>query len=465
MAESFQRKSIAGTFGFLAGMALDPLRCMLRTGTDTATALLLPTGPEVLSARKILYVTGAENVRPIYMDPATFNSVNVPVRTSRGGAPARLRRGLIGANGAEHKHYRAAFSAVTGREMMEEFSGQVATYADSWLAKLPQDQPVDLVASINDLVRYYAVAMMYKDDNPDVALEIGREITAWIELGYSAGNALIPLKIPGLPHAAYHKKGEALEARILQWAAERRGMDAKRDLMSMFVNGPDESGNPLPDSRLSGHILTLYAASFTSSVSALIWSLFLLTQFPQVAEELYAELAGSGADPRTDCNTILGLPLLDTFLKESMRLFTPVPYQVKRVKAEATPLGTRLKRNDIVIIGAWATNRLESVYEKAAQFEPERWNTTSADGFGYLTFSAGVRRCVGYGMAMVMVKLTLASIILKRRLMLVPGTRIDTFVAVTLRSRQPVRVILANRDTAFALGKVTGTVRRVCQLP
>ena len=65
---------------------------------------------------------------------------------------------------------------------------------------------------------------------------------------------------------------------MLAWAGQRRGMDAKRDLLSMFVNGPDENGKPLSDDRLVGHIMTLYASSFSSSVATLIWSVFVLMQ-------------------------------------------------------------------------------------------------------------------------------------------------------------------------------------------
>ncbi len=133
-----------------------------------------------------------------------------------GGAPARLRRGLIGNQGAEHRHYRASFVAVTGRSMMAEFSVGVASHVDACLRKLLDDEPIDLVTMINDLVRYYAVVTMFKDENPEVALQIGKEITAWIDLAYVAGNILLPLNIPGLPHAKYRRSAEAIEAKILK---------------------------------------------------------------------------------------------------------------------------------------------------------------------------------------------------------------------------------------------------------
>lgn len=412
-----------------------------------------------LRSRNLLYVTGGDNVRPIFTDPDTFNTSNVPLRSSKGGAQARLRRGLIGAQGLEHAHYRASFVAQTGRAMIAAFSVDVARHIDAVLRVLPDDEPVDLVTMINDLVRYYAVVAMFKDDNPDFALQIGREITAWLDMGYSAENILFPFNIRGLPHAKFRRAAEELEKKILVWASSRRGMNAKRDILSMFVNGPDENGKPLSDDRLIGHILTIYAASFSSSVSSLIWAMFLLMQHPHIAHDLCDEIKGSGIDPITDGMKLLELPLLDRVLKESMRLFTPVPYQVRRVTQAVQVAGVDLKSKDHVIIGSWATNRLASHYSDAEYFKPDRWINSDSNTYDYLTFSAGPRRCVGYGLAMIMVKITLASILLKRRPNLAAGTQIDTRVAVTLRSRQPIPAYLARPDNRIVRTSVRGTVR------
>ena len=141
-----------------------------------------------------------------------------------------------------------------------------------------------------------------------------------------------------------------------------------------------------------------------------------------------------------------------------MRLFTPVPYQVRRVARAAQPVGADLKEDDRILIGSWATNRLASVYADAERFKPDRWIETDSNNYDYPTFNAGPRRCVGYGLAMIMVKITLASILMKRRPNLVPNTRIDTKVAVTLRSRQPIRVVMSNRNAKIVRTDVHGTV-------
>jgi cytochrome P450 len=458
MTVSIRKTGPLSTAKFIVGMARDPLRCMRGMGLSEPLVTLMPMGPTREWSRKLLYLTGGNNVRPIFMSTSNFKTGRIPLRLPGGGAQSRLRRGLVGSRGAENSHYRASFIAQTGQSMMADFSVGVAKYVDEILRKLPEDEPVDLVKCISDLVRHYSIVSMFKDENPEVALEIGREITAWTNLAYTNSNILMPLNIPGLPHWRFMRSAEVLEAKILNWASMRRGEDAKRDLMSMFVNGPDENGLPLSKDRLAGHLLTLFEASFTTSASSLIWSLFILMQHPAIAHQVCDELDGSGIDPISDGMKLLDLPLLDRVIKESMRLFTTVPYLVRRVKARAKDIEIDLQPRDFVIIGAWATNRLASVYSEADKFVPDRWIKTNPNAYDYLMFGAGPRRCVGYGLAMIMIKITLASILLNRRPTLVPRTRIDTKVAITLRPRRAIPVVMANRNARFLRAEVFGTV-------
>lgn len=442
---------------FAVDIAVNPIKSMRRLGCDQASAHLFSLGLSRANSRQLMYVTGSEYVRPFFKQPEIFHTSNPPRRYPGGGAPARLRRGIIGNQGAEHKHYRSAISAQTGTDMLAEFSKDVATHVDGFLKTLPDNKPIDLAAMISDLVRHYAVVTMFKDENPETAISIGREITDWVDLAYHPKNLFLPLPIPGLPHARFRKSAAALEDRILHWAAARKGQNAKRDLLSMFVNGPDENGNPLAENRLAGHILTLYGASFTTSATSLIWALFLLNQHPKILADLCDEIDGSGINLLDNPTDILKLPILDRVFLESMRLFTPVPFQVRRVTQETNQFGTDLRPNDQVIIGAWATNRLKSVYENAEQFQPDRWVGKNSVSYDYLTFSAGPRRCVGVGIAMAILKITLAAILQQRRPNLISNQRIDTKVAVDLRAKQPMMAIFAPRSESPRKANITGT--------
>jgi cytochrome P450 len=376
-----------------------------------------------------------------------------------GGAQARLRRGLIGAQGPEHRHYRRAFEEQTGAPMRERFAKDVARYAASLLQDVPADRPVDLVGLLNDMVRCYSVIGMYRDGDMESALQVGREITRWIDMAYEPGVTLFPFRVPGTPYHRFVRQSEKVEAALLAWTARRRGQDMNSDLLSRFVNGPDENGLPLTEDRLAGHVTNLYAASFSSSVTSITWTLFLLMQHPEVARDVCDDVAG--IDIVSDPMSVLSRPLLDRVVKEGMRLFTPVPYQVRRLAADAELAGIPLRRKDTIVIGTWAHNRLADVWVAAERFRPERWEGRRMGEFDYLTFSAGPRRCVGFFLAQIMVKLTLATILQQRHPRLAPGIRVDTRVAINLRAKGPIPVVMAGREDAFRRVDVAGTVNRV----
>lgn len=465
MNERFSQGGLLDAGRFWAGMILDPLGAMQRLGVATASARVMTAGFSPSRRRQFLYLTGAKNVAAIFLDPEKFRTSNVPRRAHGGGAQARLRRGLIGSQGAEHAHYRAAFQAATGKTMLAEFAADVGRQADSVLRDLPDDRPVDLVTFISDLVRYFSILGMYKDGDVATALQIGRDITQWIDLAYAPGTLALPFRLPGTPYARFMRTAEDIEAAILNWTALRRGVDPERDLLSRFVNGPDENGKPLSPERMVGQVTTLFAASFSSSVAALIWTLFLLMQHPAVANALCDELDASGIDPVNDGQKLLDLPLLDQVCKESMRLFTPVPYQMRRVTGDAEAACIAVRRDDVIVIGCWGHNRLADVFADPTRFRPERWAASAIDGFDYLTFSAGPRRCVGFNLAMIMIKVTLASILKARRPRLVAPTKIDMRVAINLRCRAPIPVVMARRDQAFQSVPVSGTVTRLYTQP
>lgn len=455
----FARGGTLEAWRFGAGMVIDPLQAMLRAGTATGQARELVLWRSRSGARRFLYLTGADRVAPVFLDPTTFQTSNVTRRMPGGGAQARLRRGLIGAQGAEHRHYRLAFEEETGPPMRERFANDVARTAARLLRDVPADRPVDLIGLLNDMVRYYSVIGMYRDDDIETALDLGREITRWIDMAYEPGVTLFPLRVPGTPYDRFLRQSDRVEAALLAWTAGRRGQDMHRDLLSRFVNGPDENGRPLTEDRLAGHVTNLYAASFSSSVTSICWTLFLLMQHPEVARDVCDEIAG--IDVVSDPMSVLSRPLLDRVVKEGMRLFTPVPYQVRRLSADAELAGIRLRRKDTVVIGAWAHNRLADVWVAADRFRPERWDGRKLGEFDYLTFSAGPRRCVGFFLAQIMVKLTLATILQERRPRLAPGIRVDTRVAINLRAKGPIPVVMAGRDAAFQRVEVSGTVNRV----
>ncbi|KAK7415986.1 hypothetical protein QQZ08_012182 [Neonectria magnoliae] len=158
--------------------------------------------------------------------------------------------------------------------------------------------------------------------------------------------------------------------------------------------------------------LNYLSAGRDTVAQALTWTLYLLMGHPEVLSTLRQSISdlrvesGSGVlDP--EHLTPTKLPYALAVFYESLRLYPPVPFEIKQAhEATTLPDGTALPRGAIVVWCAWAMNRSRDTWGPDADgFRPERWLT--ADGSGvtqrsaaeFPVFNGGPRICLGKRMA------------------------------------------------------------------
>jgi len=91
------------------------------------------------------------------------------------------------------------------------------------------------------------------------------------------------------------------------------------------------------------------------------------------------------------------LRYLDAVVKESLRLYPPVPF-ISR--ANTTPLklssGMTLPIGTVIHFHIYDLHRDPDVFEEPERFDPERFmKNQQYNPFSYIPFSAGIRNCIG----------------------------------------------------------------------
>ena len=115
----------------------------------------------------------------------------------------------------------------------------------------------------------------------------------------------------------------------------------------------------------------------------------------RVQTALQAELVENFGAP------IDSLPYLDAVVKESLRLFTPIPMSLPRVVPAGgrTICGVALPAGTIVNCQAYTLHRLdEAVFPHPNEYVPERWLTEEGAverNQLFFAFAAGGRGCIG----------------------------------------------------------------------
>lgn len=144
---------------------------------------------------------------------------------------------------------------------------------------------------------------------------------------------------------------------------------------------------------------TFYLAGHETTANALAWTLYLLSEQPQVQEELAAEaqvaLAGGSLE---GAQVTAALPRLHAVLQESLRLYPPAPrFDRQAAAADVLPNGEEVLPGDIVSIWPWLLHRSKRLWEQPDVFDPNRFapDQPRPSRYQYLPFGAGPRICVG----------------------------------------------------------------------
>jgi cytochrome P450 len=211
----------------------------------------------------------------------------------------------------------------------------------------------------------------------------------------------------------------------------------------------DEHGATLGRRAQAAQLWTLYGASFETTATALLWAILHLAWNPGAAQRLLADLTQSGPEAK----------YLEAVIYESLRMSPPVPFQIRRSAGEAELGGVQLMRGDRIFLSAATMNRDPAIYPEPHTFHPERWLNTEPTALRPLAFSAGPRRCLGYGFAITVLKCALAGIWPTLRLGVPARARIGVRIAIT---QSPNRMPLAAtaQDGGFAEASFSGAAAR-----
>ena len=444
----------------------DPIAALRRAhaelGPVSAAGNVVP-----LPQREKLHVIalGPEYNHQVLGDPDRFRTTGQGIGGPRDSAQRRLRYGLTRSQRGRHARQRQFMLPPFQKKAVEGYCGEMVAVTDKLLGQWTPGSVVDVWREMRKLTLEISSQILFAREDPARSHQLGEMIGAWIAQGFSARVWSLMLDLPGLPYRGLLRHAEAIEREILAMLDEKRRAGATgSDLVSMLVAANQQGERWMSDEDLIGQVAIAFAASYETTANAMTWTLFLLAQHPQVAQMLLDELDAvmGGAPPTVE--TLARAPLLEAVVKESLRILPPVPYTIRVARARM-PIGPFVvTRGDRVILSHYVTHHLPELYANPERFDPERWFTLKRGPYEYLPFSAGPRLCIGYSFAMQALKLSTAMILQRFRFSLVPGTRIDRSVQVTMSPQRGLPMSLHPPDRRFEAVPVRGNIREMVDL-
>jgi cytochrome P450 len=310
----------------------------------------------------------------------------------------------------------------------------MAAVAEKEVSSWSTNVLIDLLPLTERLSRELAIKLLFGDER-ERAIPIANMITK----GVAASRFL-----PGREFVSWLTIAAKQERAILDWAEQKCGdLDAK-DILSIIVNSPDETGQPPSPAIIAGILSFVFGATYETCRNGLAWTLIMVAQHRQIAGPLAAEIIGALGGGLPD--QIDALPLLDGVIKEAMRIFPPVPVQYRKSIVATELGGAYIAPGTRLLASIHLINRNPDLYCQPDRFRPERWETLDPSPYDYTVFGAGNRMCPGFIFAIQMMKISLAAILSRYRVTIARNARIDYRTRITLSPYPSVPVIL--RDIA-----------------
>jgi len=220
--------------------------------------------------------------------------------------------------------------------------------------------------------------------------------------------------------AKVHEAGH----RFIAAARERMAQDPAlhqqpRNLLEALLAARDEAGGALADGEVLGNVLTVLLAGEDTTANTLGWTLHLLhehrAEWDRLVTQVDATLAPGEDDMPRSFDTARGFEVIEDCVNEAMRLKPVAPLALFEANRETSVGGVSLGKGAKLIMltrpGAVSTEAAAD----AGQFRPQRWRPPASAADHALTkasmpFGAGPRLCPGRYLAMLEMKMVLATI-------------------------------------------------------
>lgn len=189
-----------------------------------------------------------------------------------------------------------------------------------------------------------------------------------------------------------------------------RGTDGRGDVLSLLMTARDDHGQAMTDEELRDELLTLLFAGHETTATALAWSFYQIHHRTEVREKLQHELDSLGE--KNHPLAIAQLPYLTAVCQETLRMYPVLPAIFTRItRSPITIAGHSFSADTALLVSIYLVHYREDLYPEPQQFKPERFLERHYSPSEYLPFGGGNRRCLGYALAQLEMKLVLATIL------------------------------------------------------
>lgn len=365
-----------------------------------------------------------------------------------------LGEGLLTSEREFHHRQSRIMQPAFHRKMMDLYAPAMTEYSTRLMDGWKEGQTVDMMTEMVKMSTGIAGKTLFNVDILEEAPQINQSLEDVMSL---FGRVTVPgaeflLKLPLPGNRKFFRARAKLDETIYKIIEDRkRNPLPNGDLLSLLLQAQADAATEggLTDLQIRDEALTLFLTAFDTTSLALTWTLYLLSQHPQVEAELHAELDTVLQGRLPAMQDYPQLKFTRRVFEESMRLYPPI-YIISRQAVEDFPIGDYIiPAGSIVLMSPYLIHRDPRFYKDPDQFNPHSWDerpSGASNRYEYIPFSVGPRSCIGQHYAWLEGVMVLASLAQSWRFRLAPGHPVELAQLLNLRPRHGMKMVVHQRN-------------------
>jgi cytochrome P450 len=348
-----------------------------------------------------------------------------------------LRHGVLVEDGKAHDYFRAQMEPVLQKPQVAQHVRAMQDYTDHVTYEWDDGEVVDMLVEMRKVALHIFMGTLVNVELSHDLERLWRPILRAIKY-ISPGLWII---WPDMPRFGYDNALARLDEYLFAIIRDRRERMAAdpaengsstatvaSDLLTQMVRDPN-----MTDDLIRDQILTMLIAGHDTSTALLAWSLHLLSAYPEEMAKAVEEVDRVVGTANITMAHVDRLDYMDTFIKETLRLYPPIHVGNRIVNDDTTITGYELTAGTRVMASIYLSHRDERYWDEPQEFHPERFGPEGerVPPFTYIPFGGGPRVCIGATFAQVEAKVVLARI-LQQFTLESDGRKVHPYMGATL---------------------------------
>ncbi|NMO02185.1 cytochrome P450 [Gordonia sp. TBRC 11910] len=303
-----------------------------------------------------------------------------------------FNRGVMLLDFDEHRHHRHILQQAFTPRALKGYMDELQPMVEKRMQRFPTGD-VKLFSEFKELTLDVALEVFLGLELPKA--EADKINKAFIET-VRAGVAYVRKPLPGGRWWKGLRSRKILEEFFYANIAAKRATQTP-DLFSVLCHAESEEGHTFTDEDVVNHMIFVLMAAHDTSTITMTQMAYRMAKSPQWQDKARAQALEFDAHLAYD--DLAKLDILDSVLKESLRMCPPVPAQPRMAVKDTEIQGYFIPKGTFVNIPQLTNHRDPEFFTNPDFFDPERFGPDRAEDkahrFAWTPFGGGVHKCIG----------------------------------------------------------------------